>query len=61
MPWWVSALLVGVVVAGLGAFLVMKGIKALKDEDLAPRETMESLQSLKEDIRGTNRIRNRAA
>jgi hypothetical protein len=60
LAWWLSALLVGVVVAGIGAFLVMRGIDALKHEDLAPRETMGTLQDLKEDLRGTNRIRDRA-
>lgn len=57
---WLSALLVGVVVAGIGGFLVMSGLNALKHEDFTPRETMDSLESLKEDFRGTNRIRNRA-
>lgn len=60
MAWWLSALLVGVVVAGIGAFLVMKGINDLKHEDLVPRETMGTLEDLKEDLRGTNRIRDRA-
>ena len=60
LPWWVSAMLVGAVVAGLGAFLVMRGLNALKNEDLAPRQTMETLESLKEDIRGTNRSRRAA-
>jgi len=44
MPWWASALLVGVVVAGLGAFLVWKGLNNLKQEDLAPRQTIETLK-----------------
>ena len=46
IPLWLSALLVGVVVAGLGYFLVRKGLDALKQEDLAPRDT---IQTLKED------------
>lgn len=61
LAWWVSALLVGLVVAGAGAFLVMRGLKALKEEDFTPRETMKTIDDLKEDIRGTHRIRNRAA
>jgi ABC-type xylose transport system permease subunit len=60
LAWWLSALLVGVVVAGIGGFLVMRGLTALKNEDLTPRETMQSLEDLKEDLSGTNRIRNRA-
>jgi hypothetical protein len=61
MAWWLSALLVGLVVAGIGGFLVMRGIDNLKRVDLAPRETLETIESLKEDISGTSRIRNRAA
>ena len=41
---WLSALLVGLVVAGVGYFLVRKGLDALKQEDLAPRQTIETLK-----------------
>jgi len=61
LAWWLSALLVGVVVAGIGGFLVMKGLNSLKNEDLTPHATMQTLEDLKEDISGTNRLRNRAA
>jgi hypothetical protein len=44
LPWWLSALLVGLVVAGIGYVLVQKGLTALKQQDLAPRETIESLK-----------------
>ena len=44
LPWWLAALLVGLVVAGLGYVLVQKGLTALKHQDLAPRETIESLK-----------------
>ena len=44
LPWWLSALLVGLVVAGVGYFLVQKGLQALKREDLAPRQTIESVK-----------------
>jgi uncharacterized membrane protein YqjE len=46
LPWWLAALIVGIVVAAIGGFLVMRGIDDLKGQDLAPRQT---LQSLKED------------
>jgi Putative Actinobacterial Holin-X, holin superfamily III len=46
IPVWLSALLVGLVVAGVGYFLVKKGLDALKREDIAPRQT---IQTLKED------------
>lgn len=52
MPWWASALLVGVVIAGIGGALVWSGLNAIKHEDLTPRETIDSL---KEDARWTNR------
>jgi len=55
---WASALLVGLVVAGVGGFLVVRGLNALKQEDLTPRET---LASLKEDVHGANTVRRRAA
>jgi hypothetical protein len=40
-------LLVALVVGGVGAFLVMRGLNALKRENLAPERTM---QTLKEDV-----------
>jgi hypothetical protein len=46
MPLWLSALLVGIVVAVVGYILVRRALDALKREDFAPRETM---QTLKED------------
>jgi len=41
---WGSAFLVGAIVAGLGGFLVWKGLEALKHLDLAPRATLETLK-----------------
>ena len=55
---WASALLVGLIVAGVGGFLVVRGLNALKQEDLTPRET---IASLKEDVHGANTARRRAA
>ncbi len=48
IPLWLSALLVGLVVAVAGYFLVRRGLDALKQEDLAPRETIETLKEDKE-------------
>ncbi len=48
IPLWLSALLVGIAVAAVGYFLVRKGLDALKQEDLAPRETIETLKEDKE-------------
>lgn len=41
---WIAALLVGVVVAAIGGFLVMKSISALKEQNLTPDQTIESLK-----------------
>lgn len=46
VPWWLSALLVGVIAAAVGYFLIMKGVDALKHMDMAPKQTV---QTLKED------------
>lgn len=55
VPLWVSALVVGLVVVGIGYVLVQRGISALKHEDFAPRQTIESIkedtQWAKEQIR----------
>ena len=48
LPWWLSALIVGLVVAGTGAFLVQKGLAALKQVNLAPRQTIDTLKEDKE-------------
>ena len=44
MPLWLSALLVGIVVAVVGYLLVRRALDALKREDFAPRETIETLK-----------------
>jgi fatty acid desaturase len=44
MPLWVAALVVGLVVAVVGYLLVRRGLDALKREDFAPRQTMETLK-----------------
>jgi len=44
LSWWLAALLVGVVVAGIGAALVARAITALKQTDLVPHQTVETLR-----------------
>ncbi|MDQ3704016.1 MAG: phage holin family protein [Chloroflexota bacterium] len=44
VPWWLAALVVGVIVAGVGYFLVQRGLQALKRENLAPKQTIETLK-----------------
>ena len=47
MPWWAAALVVAVVVGIVAAVMVSKGLAALKQTELAPRQTTETL---KEDV-----------
>ena len=44
MPSWGAALLVGVVVAGIGWLLIGKAVSALQQTDVTPRETVETLK-----------------
>jgi len=44
LDWWLSALLVGVVVAGVGYLLINRARTALQEMDLAPRRTVETLK-----------------
>jgi len=55
MSWWAASLLVGMVVAAVGGILVNKGLSALRHEDLAPRQTLETLRE------DTQWIKDRAA
>ena len=41
---WLSALIVGLVVVAIGAFLVMRARESLKPANLAPRRTVETLK-----------------
>jgi hypothetical protein len=47
LPWWLSALIVGLIVAVVGYLLVRRGLDALKKENLAPQKTVETI---KEDV-----------
>jgi hypothetical protein len=44
LPWWLSALIVGVVVAAIGGFMVQKGLTALKQQNMAPQQTIATLR-----------------
>ncbi|HEY8598420.1 MAG TPA: phage holin family protein [Thermomicrobiales bacterium] len=44
LPWWVATLLVGLVVAGIGGFLVMRGLSALRRETPLPQQTIDTLK-----------------
>ena len=43
LPWWAAALIVGAIVMAGGGWLAWSGMAALKQVDLVPRETLESL------------------
>ncbi len=44
LSWWLSALVVGSLVAGAGSVLALKGLTALQQADLVPRQTIETLK-----------------
>ncbi len=44
LPLWLSALIVGAVVASIGGVLIQKGRSGLKHADLAPEQTIETLK-----------------
>jgi len=44
VEWWLAALLVGLVVAGVGGFLVMRGLSALRQETPLPQQTIDTLK-----------------
>jgi hypothetical protein len=48
VPIWVSALIIGAIVALVGYLLVQKGLNDLKAENLKPRQTVGSLKENKE-------------
>jgi hypothetical protein len=48
IPLWISALIVGAVVLGIGYYLVKKGMTDLNQTDFAPRETISTLKGDKE-------------
>lgn len=48
LPMWVSALIVGVLVVGIGGFLALRGKDNLAKTNIVPQQTVETL---KEDVR----------
>ncbi|OGW37932.1 MAG: hypothetical protein A2010_13180 [Nitrospirae bacterium GWD2_57_9] len=48
IPIWISALIVGAIVLGIGYFLIKKGMADLKQTDFTPRETISTLKGDKE-------------
>jgi drug/metabolite transporter (DMT)-like permease len=50
-PLWAAALIVGVVVLGIGMVLLLKGRSNLSAESLAPKRTVEAMRQNAETIR----------
>lgn len=48
IPLWLSALIVGLVVVGIGYMLIQRGLTALKQIDPKPQQTIQTLQEDKE-------------
>jgi hypothetical protein len=44
LPLWLSALIVGLVVGGIGYAVLQSGLSALKRANLTPHETIETLK-----------------
>lgn len=44
IPYWLSALIVGLVVVAIGYFLIQRGRNGLSQADLTPRQTIETLK-----------------
>jgi len=52
---WAAPLILGVIVAIIGAILISKGIAAVKNESLVPEKTVDSLKNDKEWIQNKTR------
>lgn len=44
LPWWLSALIVSIIVLAIGGFLVRRGLDNLKQTNLAPTATLDTLK-----------------
>ncbi len=44
IPMWLSALIIGIVVVGIGYLLIQRGLAALKRADLTPRQTIATIK-----------------
>jgi hypothetical protein len=48
MPFWVSALVTGIVVGGIGYYFARRQLEALQHVDPVPRATVETMKENKE-------------
>jgi len=44
IPWWLSAFIVGVAVAATGYLLIQRGRESMKQGDMVPRQTIDTLK-----------------
>lgn len=44
LPAWIAALIVGIVVAGIGGFLAMRGLDNMKHRSPVPQQTVDTLK-----------------
>ena len=44
MPWWAAALVVAAIVGVVGAMMISKALAALKQMNIAPQQTIETLK-----------------
>lgn len=47
VPLWISALLIGTMLALISVFIVSKSLSALRSENLVPQQMLQSLQEIK--------------
>lgn len=61
VPPWAGALLGGILFAGAGYLLIRSGLAALRQQELTPRQTIETLKENAQWVKSQTRQRPRAA
>jgi uncharacterized membrane protein HdeD (DUF308 family) len=52
IPLWLSALIVGLIVVAIGYFVLQSGMSGMKERDVAPKQTIRSIQETTEWAKG---------
>ena len=55
IPIWLSALIIGILIVGAGAFLAWKGLQTLRQESVTPQRTIDTLKEDQEWMRDQTR------
>ena len=55
IPIWLSALIIGILIVGAGAFLAWKGLQTLRQESVTPQRTIDTLKENQEWMRDQTR------